>query len=109
MVVAAVVSVALFSNQAVYVGPVPSAFPGVGDLTLAVGLVMAFLLYAVLRPRAGGNRPADTGIPRQRDVATADGRRPRTRRSIQPPCAVPSDVGRRSPGDDRTCSATGCE
>jgi hypothetical protein len=72
MVGAAVVSVALFSNQAVYVRPVPSAFPGVGDLTLAVGLVLAFVLHAVLRPRAGRDRPADTGIVRRRDVATAE-------------------------------------
>jgi nucleobase:cation symporter-1, NCS1 family len=72
MVVAAVVSVALFSNQDLYVGPVPSAFPGVGDLTLAVGLVLAFLLYAVLRPRGGRARSAVTGLPRQRDVATAE-------------------------------------
>jgi NCS1 family nucleobase:cation symporter-1 len=50
MAVALVVSVALFGNQAAYVGPVPRAFPEVGDITLEVGLVLAFALYAVLRP-----------------------------------------------------------
>jgi NCS1 family nucleobase:cation symporter-1 len=52
MIVAAVVSVVLFANQALYVGPVPRAFPGAGDLALEVGFVLAFALYAVLRPRA---------------------------------------------------------
>jgi nucleobase:cation symporter-1, NCS1 family len=50
MAVALVVSVALFGNQSAYVGPVPRAFPQVGDITLEVGLVLAFALYGVLRP-----------------------------------------------------------
>jgi nucleobase:cation symporter-1, NCS1 family len=50
MAVALVISVAPFGNQAAYVGPVPRAFPEVGDITLEVGLVLAFALYAVLRP-----------------------------------------------------------
>jgi NCS1 family nucleobase:cation symporter-1 len=59
MVVALVVSVGLFGNQAAYVGPVPRAVPEIGDVTLLVGFVLAFALYAVLRlrtdpaPRAG--------------------------------------------------------
>jgi NCS1 family nucleobase:cation symporter-1 len=51
MAVALVTSVALFGNQAAYVGPVPRAHPQIGDITLEVGLVLAFVLYAVLRPR----------------------------------------------------------
>jgi NCS1 family nucleobase:cation symporter-1 len=48
MAVAAVVSIGLFSNQTVYVGVVPASFPDAGDLTPAVGFVLAAVLYAVL-------------------------------------------------------------
>lgn len=72
MVVAAVVSVALFSNQTLYVGPVPNALPGVGDLTLAVGFLLAFLIYAVVRPRGGRARSAANVPPQRRREATAD-------------------------------------
>lgn len=51
MVVAAVVSIALFSNQSAYVGLLPRAHPGLGDLTFEVGIGLAFVLYATLRPR----------------------------------------------------------
>jgi NCS1 family nucleobase:cation symporter-1 len=51
MVVAAVVSIALFSNQTLYVGLLARAYPGLGDLTFEVGIVLAFGLYALLRPR----------------------------------------------------------
>ena len=52
MVVAAVVSIALFCNQTAYVGLLARAFPGLGDLTFEVGIVLAVGLYAVLRPRS---------------------------------------------------------
>ncbi|MET1006968.1 MAG: cytosine permease [Propionibacteriaceae bacterium] len=48
MLVGLVVSILLFSNQEKYVGLVPSQLPGVGDLTPAVGFVLAAVLYAVL-------------------------------------------------------------
>ncbi len=48
MAVGMVVSIALFSNQLSYVGPVPKAFPQVGDLTFEVGFVISALLYALL-------------------------------------------------------------
>ena len=47
-VVATVVSVWLFSEQAQYVGPVAAANPGIGDLTPFVGFAMAAALYAAL-------------------------------------------------------------
>jgi len=50
MAVAMVVSIALFSNQQLYLGVVPAAVPAVGDLTFEVGFVLAVALYAVLRP-----------------------------------------------------------
>ena len=50
MAVAMVVSIALFSNQQLYLGVLPSAVPAVGDLTFVVGFVLAFALYAALRP-----------------------------------------------------------
>ncbi|MBD2895337.1 hypothetical protein amrb99_42730 [Actinomadura sp. RB99] len=53
MAVAVVVSVWLFSNQEKYVGIVPSHHPSFGDITFAVGFVLAALLYAVLRKVPG--------------------------------------------------------
>jgi nucleobase:cation symporter-1, NCS1 family len=54
MLVAAVVSIWLFSNQTQYVGLVPTAYPQIGDITFEVGFLLAFGLYAVLlRPLAG--------------------------------------------------------
>jgi len=50
MAVAMVVSIALFSNQQLYLGVVPAAVPAVGDLTFEVGFVLAVALYAALRP-----------------------------------------------------------
>jgi NCS1 nucleoside transporter family len=50
MLVAMVGSVALFSNQQLYTGPVPEAVPELGDLTPMVGFVVAGLLYLILRP-----------------------------------------------------------
>ena len=57
MAVGMVVSIALFCNQSLYVGPVPSAIPEIGDVTFIVGFLLAAVLYAVLpggRARAGG-------------------------------------------------------
>ncbi len=54
MFVAATVSVYFFSNQAKYVGVLPTHYPKLGDLTFEVGFVLAFALYAVLyKPLAG--------------------------------------------------------
>jgi NCS1 nucleoside transporter family len=52
MLVAMVVSILLFSNQTLYTGVVPAAFPGVGDLTFEVGFVLAAGLYVVFGRRA---------------------------------------------------------
>jgi NCS1 family nucleobase:cation symporter-1 len=57
MLTALVVSVGLFGNQALYVGPVPRAVPQIGDVTLLVGFVLGFVLYAVLRPGGRPTRP----------------------------------------------------
>lgn len=54
MLVGAVVSIWLFSNQAQYVGMVPTALPEIGDITFEIGFLLAFGLYALLhRPLAG--------------------------------------------------------
>ena len=42
MLVGAVVSIWLFSNQAQYVGMVPTALPEIGDITFEVGFLLAF-------------------------------------------------------------------
>jgi len=51
LVVGIVVSVVLFANQEIYVGPVAAAAPGIGDLTALVGFVLAAVVYAVLPKR----------------------------------------------------------
>ena len=47
---AMIISIFLFSNQQLYVGLVAQAVPGIGDIAFEVGFVVAFALYAVLRP-----------------------------------------------------------
>lgn len=48
MLVSAVVSIWLFSNQSFYKGPIPKAHGSIGDLTFEVGFVLAAVLYAGL-------------------------------------------------------------
>jgi NCS1 family nucleobase:cation symporter-1 len=48
MVIGAVVSIWLFSNQTKYLAPIPKAHPKVGDLTAEVGFVISAVLYYVL-------------------------------------------------------------
>lgn len=48
---ALVCSVGLFANQSIYTGPIPQNFPEVGDITFAVGFVLAASLYAALTRR----------------------------------------------------------
>ncbi len=48
MLVGAIVSIWLFSNQTKYVGIVPTHVPGVGDLTFEIGFLLAFGIYATL-------------------------------------------------------------
>jgi nucleobase:cation symporter-1, NCS1 family len=50
-VVAALVSILLFSSQVEYAGPLASAYPGRGDVTPVVGFVLAAGLYAALARR----------------------------------------------------------
>ena len=50
--VALVVSVWLFSNQAKYTGPIPKAHPAVGDITFFVGFGISFLGYLALGRKA---------------------------------------------------------
>jgi NCS1 nucleoside transporter family len=57
MLVGLVVSVLLFCNQEVYLGPVPKAVPDAGDLTALVGFVLAAGLYAVLYRVLPSDRP----------------------------------------------------
>lgn len=49
MAVGMVLSIWLFSNQSKYVGVVPKAHPGIGDITFLVGFAVAAGLYVVLR------------------------------------------------------------
>jgi NCS1 family nucleobase:cation symporter-1 len=51
MLVGLVVSVLLFANQEAYVGPVARALPGLGDITVVVGFVLAAATYALLPRR----------------------------------------------------------
>ncbi|MGH7912370.1 MAG: purine-cytosine permease family protein, partial [Candidatus Dormibacteraceae bacterium] len=45
--VATAVSIYLFCNETIYVGPVPARFPGIGDLTFVVGFLLAVAIYMV--------------------------------------------------------------
>ena len=47
MLIAGVISIWLFSNQAFYTGPVPSAVANVGDITFEVGFIIAFVLFLI--------------------------------------------------------------
>jgi purine-cytosine permease-like protein len=62
MIVGAAVSIFLFSNQAIYTGPVPKALPQLGDLTFLVGFVLSALIYYLLnrtvRERQRVNAPS---------------------------------------------------
>lgn len=49
MLVAAALSIWLFSNQTYYVGIVPSRFPEVGDITFVVGMAAAAVIYWLIR------------------------------------------------------------
>ncbi|GGM02660.1 purine-cytosine permease family protein [Nakamurella endophytica] len=51
MLVSAVLSIWLFSNQTFYRGPVAARLAQIGDLTFQVGFVLAFVLYLVLYRR----------------------------------------------------------
>lgn len=67
MAVGLVVSIPLFSNQTEYLGVVPKAIPGIGDITFFVGFVVAAVLYAVLRQAL----PDRTPTPRTKEAAAA--------------------------------------
>jgi hypothetical protein len=58
MAVSMVVSIVLFSNQQLYTGILASAVPAIGDITFEVGFVLAFGLYAALRPALARTRTA---------------------------------------------------
>jgi purine-cytosine permease-like protein len=60
MLVGIVVSVYLFSAQALYTGPVPKAVPQVGDLTFLVGFLVAAVAYYLLNARLRERTPART-------------------------------------------------
>jgi nucleobase:cation symporter-1, NCS1 family len=47
MLVGMGLSIWLFSNQTEYVGPVPTHFPGVGDITFEVGFVLTAAIYLI--------------------------------------------------------------
>ncbi|MDQ6642093.1 MAG: cytosine permease [Actinomycetota bacterium] len=58
MAVGIVVSIWLFSNQTKYVGVLPKAHPGIGDITFLVGFAVAAVLYLVLPKRLGQSADA---------------------------------------------------
>jgi NCS1 family nucleobase:cation symporter-1 len=66
MLVGMGLSIWLFSNQTEYVGPVPTHFPAVGDITFEVGFVITAVVYltwhAIAR-RGAGSRPLAAKAP----------------------------------------------
>ena len=67
MLVGIVASILLFSNQTDFSGLVVKHAPGVGDITVLVGFLLAALLYAGLRPWLGGLR---TTAPETESLST---------------------------------------
>ncbi|MGH3444971.1 MAG: purine-cytosine permease family protein [Nocardioidaceae bacterium] len=63
MAVGIAVSIYLFSNQTEYVGKLPAAHPGLGDITFLVGFVVAAVLYVVLRKALPGEPDRITDVP----------------------------------------------
>src|SRR5579864_807385 len=48
MAVGLIVSIGLFSNNAIYTGPIPKAVSQIGDITFIVGFVVSAVLYYIL-------------------------------------------------------------
>jgi purine-cytosine permease-like protein len=61
MAVGIVVSIPLFSNQSEYLGVIPKAHPGIGDITFFVGFAIAAVLYVVLRKALPQRAPSAAG------------------------------------------------
>jgi NCS1 nucleoside transporter family len=59
MLIGMVVSVWLFANQTLYVGPVPSAVPGLGDIAFFVGFLVAGAVYAAVHAVEQRREPTD--------------------------------------------------
>ncbi|MFZ0216746.1 MAG: cytosine permease [Candidatus Dormiibacterota bacterium] len=47
-VIGTAVSIYLFCNETIYVGPIPAHFPGIGDLTFVAGFVLSAAIYLAL-------------------------------------------------------------
>ena len=58
MAVAMIVAIFLFSNQTLYVGAIAKVAPSIGDLAFEIGFVLAFGIYAGLRPVLNRSRAA---------------------------------------------------
>ncbi|MCL5958972.1 MAG: cytosine permease [Chloroflexi bacterium] len=50
-----------FIQQQLFVGPVAQAFPSLGDISYYVGILVAFVIYAVIGDRRGQHRPLEKG------------------------------------------------
>jgi NCS1 nucleoside transporter family len=59
MLIGIVLSVWLFANQTLYVGPVPKAVPQLGDIAFFVGFLLAAAGYAALFGLQRGKEPQD--------------------------------------------------
>jgi NCS1 nucleoside transporter family len=64
MAVGMVLSIWLFSNQTKYIGVVPKAHAGLGDVTFVVGFVVAAAIYgALFKAMSGPSVPASADAP----------------------------------------------
>ena len=76
LIVGMVVSIALFSNQAIYVGLVAQVAPAIGDLTAIVGFLVAggtyLLLFVALKPELGSSLADETAADAPVGVDAAD-------------------------------------
>jgi NCS1 nucleoside transporter family len=71
MLIAMVVSVWLFANQPLlYVGPVPTSAPAVGDIAFFIGFLLAVALYAGLHSAERRKQPQDAVLVTPDDSAS---------------------------------------
>jgi purine-cytosine permease-like protein len=68
MLIGMAVSIVLFSDQTEYVGVIPKAHPGIGDLTFEVGFVLSAVLYAIFYAVGRDRRSEAMVIPVAADV-----------------------------------------
>ncbi len=85
MAIGMAVSIVLFSDQTEYVGVIPKAHPGIGDLTFEVGFVLSAVLYAIFYAVGRDRRSEAMVIPGAADVPPVESDGDRSTRGVTAP------------------------